>query len=82
MDAVGVGGGEDAAQDWLDLAGEGGFFASADPFRGPGDLLPCDVADGERGVSLWTDREGGLSADDVADVGVFRGGGFDLRGDG
>ena len=82
MDTVGVGGGEDAAQDWLDLAGEGGCFAAAGQVRGSDDLLPCDVADGERGVSLWTDREGGFSADDVANVGVFGSGGSDLCGDG
>lgn len=82
MDAFGVGGGEDAGQDWPDLAGERGFFAAADSVRGPGDLLSCDVADGERGVSLWPDGEGGFPADDVADVGVFGRGNSDLRGDG
>jgi len=29
LDTVRAGGGEDAAQNWLDLAGEGGFVAAA-----------------------------------------------------
>ncbi|MFT6181346.1 MAG: hypothetical protein ACJAQT_003174 [Akkermansiaceae bacterium] len=34
-------------------------------------LLSCDVSDGQWGVSLWADREGSVSQDDVGDVSVF-----------